>query len=364
MDRVTLRKLKSLLYYVLAWTLCSVLFLFLRHSGNAGENWQILLPQALQFSILSGLSQGFYEILILRDDRFHRPLVEAVIMRSLFQISMLLTNALCVLLLYDFLTDGELLHQGTISTLRELRDHPDSGAFVVFGFLSSFLITFIRTVHKKFGNRVLANTMLGKYQDPVEEERIFMFLDLRSATALAEELGNFAYSAFLRDYFRLVSNCCAENGGEIYQFAGDGVILTWPISTCRKHPRPLRCYWDLKQCFEGTKRRFIREYGHYPQFKAAAHVGRVIATEVGNFGSEMAYHGDALNTTARLQALCNLLKKDFLITESLVRKLPHLGEFILEEHGSFQLKGKNRDLEVFSLQIASNIQEKPPVKSP
>jgi len=244
----------------------------------------------------------------------------------------------------------EMLGHNTPKELAGILEQDELWAFVGFAFASSHAITFVRSVNKKFGSRVLLNALLGKYQDPTEEERVFMFIDLRSATTMAEDLGHFSYSAFLRDYFRLVSNCCVENSGEVYQFAGDGVILTWTISTCRKRAKPLNCYRDLIVCFRNTRHRFERKYGTYPQFKVAFHVGRVIATEVGNFGSEMAYHGDALNTTARLQAMCNLLKKEALASESFVRKMPTLEGFRAENQGSYQLKGKKGDLEVYCIE--------------
>lgn len=350
LSRLNWRKFKAILQYISGWFLVVTTYLFIRYTGQHSEDWVALLLAGGQFAILTGISHGIYEILVLGDDRYHRPMVEAVIMRSLFHLCMIGTNLLVLHLIWKQTLEGEMIAPGLHHEVISLIDRPDVWVAVGFAFISSYIITFIRSVHKKFGSRVLINTLLGKVQDPVEEERVFMFLDLKSATTLAEELGNFSYSSFLRDYFRLVSNCCAENRGEIYQFAGDGVIISWPIKSCRKIPHPMNCFHDLKDCFRRTRRKFEREYGHFPQFKAAMHVGRVIATEVGNFGSEMAYHGDTLNTTARLQSLCNLLKKDCLVTETFVRKMPHLGPFQLTEHGAFQLKGKNRDLEVFSIE--------------
>ena len=65
---------------------------------------------------------------------------------------------------------------------------PSEQAQVITFFLVAYLITFVRSVHKKFGTRVFWNTLLGKSQEPLEENLIFMFIDLRHSTALAEEL--------------------------------------------------------------------------------------------------------------------------------------------------------------------------------
>jgi adenylate cyclase len=219
-------------------------------------------------------------------------------------------------------------------------------------FFAAYLITALRSVHKKFGPRVFWNTLLGKSQEPKEEERIFMFIDLRHSTSLAEELGHVKYSSFLKDYYSLLSNCCEENRGEIYQIAGDGAFLTWKMSDCRKVARPVDCFFDFSESITGKSRKFMKKFGVTPQFKAGIHCGKVISTEVGNFGSEMAYHGDVLNTTARIQGLCTKLGQEFLVSEDyfqeLSKPIPH--GYIAKKEGIFELRGKKHEILIFSLQ--------------
>jgi adenylate cyclase len=351
LSRVNIRKAKSIGFYVGAWIIFCASFAIVRYVGLEDTNNIFpILGWLFQFAVLSGLSHGVYEVYVLRDDRFHRHMITTFLLRLAFFTGVILVNSGLVYLLWAIRSLPEMISQTTLAQIHSLIVITDFQVFFASCFAAAFLITFFRSVNKKFGSRVLINSLLGKFQDPTEEERVFMFLDLKSATTLAEQLGHFAYSSFLRDYFRLVSNCCEENRGEIYQYAGDGVILSWTMQGCRKHPRALTCYHDLVTCFEKTQKSFIAKYGSYPQFKAAIHVGHVVATEVGNFGSEMAYHGDALNTTARIQALCNILKKDLLFSETFLRKMPHLNGDTPSPQGSFQLKGKNRDLDVFSIE--------------
>jgi adenylate cyclase len=223
---------------------------------------------------------------------------------------------------------------------------------VLVFFLTAYLITFVRSVHKKFGTRVFWNTLLGKSQEPLEEDLVFMMIDLKNSTELAEELGHVKYSSFMKDYYKLLSNCCEENQGEIYQIAGDGAFLTWHTSACRHRARPVECFYDFSVCLERIAPKFIRKYGKAPNFKAAAHCGRVITTEVGNFGSELAYHGDVLNTTSRIQSLCGRLGQEFLISEDLFtelpKPLPH--DYLSKKEGFFELKGKKHEILIFSLQ--------------
>ena len=60
---------------------------------------------------------------------------------------------------------------------------------------------FILQVNDKFGQGVLISFLLGKYHRPKEDDRIFMFMDLKSSTTYAEKLGHIKYSQFIQDCF-------------------------------------------------------------------------------------------------------------------------------------------------------------------
>ena len=349
MSRITQRKLKSITFYIICWFLLDYLFLGLHFYGTVHLLDPTLYVNFFQFSLLIGLSHGIYDVVILQDDKDHRPVWAALIVRSFYFISTIVTNIVLCILVWSLDFNGELINEESISNIRSSFQNPDIQAFMIFAFCGGYIITFVRSVHKKHGSRVFINAILGKYQEPKEEDRIFMFVDLRHSTQLAEELGNLRYSHFLMDYYHLLSNCCEENWGEIYQIAGDGVFLTWPVKSCLRKPRVLLCFHDLKECFARTAKNFDDEYGVHPEFKAAAHCGKVIITEVGNFGSEMAYHGDAMNTTSRLQDLCTPLDKDFILSEELLKKLPGTDVYYPQPMGSFELKGKKNEISVFSL---------------
>ncbi len=80
---------------------------------------------------------------------------------------------------------------------------PD-GLIVLFHLsMSSALYHFILQINKKFGPGVLLEYTLGRYFAPKEEDRVFMFLDLKSSTHLAETLEHVTYS-------RLVQDCYTE----------------------------------------------------------------------------------------------------------------------------------------------------------
>ena len=71
------------------------------------------------------------------------------------------------------------------------------------GWLAIVIITLIALlVNDKYGPGVFASFILGWYFHPKREERIFMFLDLRGATTIVEQLEERRYFNFLKDVFR------------------------------------------------------------------------------------------------------------------------------------------------------------------
>ena len=76
--------------------------------------------------------------------------------------------------------------------------------FLIYLFwLSIVIFTLIGlSVNDKYGPGVFKSFVLGKYFHPKREERIFMFLDLRGSTSIAEKLGEEKYFNFLKDIFK------------------------------------------------------------------------------------------------------------------------------------------------------------------
>ena len=349
--RLTQRKCKAIAFYILTWVTftLSASALLSYGSGNGFDATRMLYM--LQLSLLTGLSHAIYDVMILQDEMDKRPVAAALCIRSWFFLASICANLTLCILIWDIDRSEGLINEAALQHVLNEFKQSSTHVLIFELFMLGHLITFIRSVHKKFGTRVFINTLLGKNQDPKEEDLVFMFIDMKHSTEIAEELGHVKYSNFIRDYYRLLSNCCEENHGEIYQIAGDGVFLTWKISDCRKQARPIDCFYDFAECLERTAYKFKKRYGVVPEFKAAAHCGKVISTEVGNFGSEMAYHGDVLNTTSRIQTLCSKLGQDFLISEDLYIRLPlplpH--GFLSVKAGFFELRGKKNGILIFSL---------------
>jgi len=221
-----------------------------------------------------------------------------------------------------------------------LRDLLFSTAFVFFAAFAAHVVLLV-------GTRNFGRLLVGRYRRPRELRATFMFVDIRDSTRLAEELGHERFSALLRDFFAAVSGAIHHAKGEVYQYIGDEVVIVWPGS--RAAGQWVSCFNDMRQAVEAERQTFEREYGCVPEFKAGVHTGEAVVTEIGTLQRAHAYHGDVLNTAARIQAKCNEVGFDLLASREALSAVnrQQLEGFV--PMGALPLRGKAQPVEVFGL---------------
>ena len=142
-----------------------------------------------------------------------------------------------------------------------------------------------------------------------------MFLDMRSSTTIAEKLGNTAYFNLLASVFSDITPAIVRCKGEIYQYVGDEVVISWEIPSGVQDANCIRCYYAIQQELHALSETYQRKFGIVPEFKAGIHHGSVTAGEVGRIKRDIVYSGDVLNTTSRIQEHCKKLGASLLISE-------------------------------------------------
>jgi len=209
--------------------------------------------------------------------------------------------------------------------------------------------TFLLRVSEKYGPGVLKDIILGKYHKPVDEERIFMFLDIKSSTTHAEKLGHKSYFRLLNDFFADITDSIYYNKGEIYQYVGDEVVITWKIHNGLKNNNCLRCFFEARKEIKIRSSKYLSKYSVVPEFKAGMHIGTATVGEIGVLKKEIAFSGDVLNTTCRIQNECNKNKTDLLISENLLNKLKNDSTFVAKKIGEIELRGKQTKTRLYSI---------------
>jgi len=220
---------------------------------------------------------------------------------------------------------------------------------VIYGAVVSFLISFIKQIDSKFGPGNLLNMLIGKYHQPRVEDRIFLFIDMKSSTECAEKLGHLKYSRLLQDCFYDITSLIRKYKGEIYQYVGDEIVITWRSHTGLQHHNCIYLFYQFLNRIKDRNDYYISRYGLLPEFKAGMNCGHITVAEVGILKREIAYHGDVINTASRIQAECNRYGQRLLISGQLFNRLDVSNDFRIARTDTTNLKGKNKPVELYSV---------------
>lgn len=210
---------------------------------------------------------------------------------------------------------------------------------------------FMLRANQVFGEGVLWKFIRGKYHSPREEDRIFMFLDLTGSTGIAERIGNRRYFHLLSDFFFDISGPIINSKGEIYQYVGDEIVVSWESQKGIIDANCIRCFFDIQRLIDDQAARYEEEYGLRPEFKAGLHMGNVTVGELGESKREIVFSGDILNTTARIRSECSNYDVNFLVSKDLLNSVSLNGEFNDRDIGEIRLRGKKKTVGLSTVEL-------------
>ncbi|RKR13057.1 adenylate cyclase [Maribacter vaceletii] len=331
--------------YVIGWTLAFIFLSIVRGVGTIEvgsvqfEFWHSILI-SLSFGFFFGNISGYVQIFI--EERLYKKIsiLNFIVLRLIYIISLLI---LIIISSYFIVTQ----FLGEAKGIWAFAIEPGSGAIYFYIIVTDIFLTLLRLINLMLGKNNLWQLFSGKFYTPREEERIFMFLDLHSSTKHAETLGHLKYSKLIQDCFMDLS-VVIENEAEIYQYVGDEVILTWKLKDGLKNNNCINAFFNFKNQLLKKEAYYIKNYGVVPFFKAGLNSGIVTVTEVGKYKKEIAYHGDTINTAARIQEKCNAYKQEVLLSESLKNTL-NTNVYAFNKLGSVLLKGKDKEVLIYSI---------------
>jgi adenylate cyclase len=313
-----------------------------KYANSAYVHVEIIIQStlfALAFIIINTLSDKTF---IRR-----RPLGQIILFKSiLYLLAMVLTEHFVVSLF-------DLIGIAKLKDYKQYMEIATPGLF--FSFFTYFLvsvlfISFFLQMNRKIGPGNMFRLLIGRYHKPREEKRIFMFLDLKGSTTIAESIGHKAYSQLLRSCFHDLTDIILQYGAEIYQFVGDEVVLTWTEKDGLKNLNCLNTFFSFEQILEKRKNFYQKNFQVYPRFRAGMDLGLITVAEIGDIKREIAFHGDVLNTAARLQGICKNYDSKLLISEHLANAIESFNGFKKESLGAIRLRGKKEVLKVYRIE--------------
>jgi class 3 adenylate cyclase len=221
---------------------------------------------------------------------------------------------------------------------------------VATAFILSVLFSAVFELTRLIGGPALINIILGRYRRPAREERIFMFLDLVGSTSLAETMGELRVHDLLARFFFDIDEAIVAHGGEVHAYVGDEVIVTWPLDAEMSGERCLDCFFAVRDRIAEKADSYRQEFGSIPNFRAGLHAGPVVISECGNSRRQIAYFGDTVNVTARLQEVCKEVGLSLLVSADLLRYVRPGSDFVVKPLGEAQLRGRSATVEVFAVE--------------
>jgi adenylate cyclase len=194
------------------------------------------------------------------------------------------------------------------------------GESLLFAIIMTVTGNLIFQMGALLGFGTLKNLLTGRYVQPRPETRVFLLIDMKDSTGLAERLGPVRFHALLNDFFGDIADAALETGAEIHKYVGDEAILTWSGERALKDGDCLACPFLARDFITANAERYRRRFGAVPEFRAALHYGEIVAGEIGDVRREIAYVGDTLNVAARLLEAAKSLKSDVLVSADLLER--------------------------------------------
>ena len=351
--KLLLYRLKTLAVIALAWILFGMVFFTNLFKPTSDVGVHVSLFQfCFTFGII-GLIITAVMIFYLKPAFNHLPVWLSIILKMLITVVLFFVIAFILLMVYFVIHYRKSLENYFHSFFIKL---VYTNAFVIFMIdmgLMTFLTILLLEITDKYGPGMFWSMLTGEYHQPKIQNRIFIFLDINESTSIAEKLGHERYFRMLRNFFNDITLPVLANDGEIYQYVGDEIVLTW-LNTPENKIKSLKFIRNTYYLMERLSARYIKKYGQQPSFKAGVHAGEVTAGFVGLIKKDLIFCGDTMNTTARIRSMCHDLNEPFILSEDFMHDFHQPHGYTIGALGTLELKGRQEPAKLFSLKLETD----------
>ncbi|MBO0322340.1 adenylate/guanylate cyclase domain-containing protein [Muricauda sp. CAU 1633] len=357
-----IRYLKQALLFACIWFLFGLIYgiveqgllgrIDLYPSTRNRYDFKTSLTYASIGGFLMGFLHGWVEVTWLGKKFTKSPLWIKVVIKTLFY---LLFIIIFLIVLASSVNSNRFdlspLHPTVIHSVKQFMNSFAFWSVVIYIGFGITIGMLLLEISSFVGSGVFLNFVFGKYHTPKRESRIFMFLDMKSSTTIAEQLGHAKFFELLKAYYADMAIPILETSGEIYQYVGDEIVVTWPEKNGLYANNCIECFFRISKALEKRKADYLKRFNFFPSFKAGYHIGLVTTGEIGILKKEIIYTGDVLNTTARIQAECNNYDVRILLSEQLANQLKKSKLYNFIKMDNLQLRGKRELIQLYALHI-------------
>ena len=362
MKRSTAIRFKIATLFMVYFLLVSILLFLngylLRLGVDKGGNWEANL--ALNFlnyiagGIAGGLILALFELFLLQNLLRRYGLLILTLGRALFFTLVYIVIVVLLAFYYNIEATGKgPFASEVLDGVKTFLQSPEPLLNLVFYLVFATILVFFHQVAGIVGRGVMGKFLFARYREPKVVQQVFLFLDINSSTTIAETIGHVRFFAMIQDFLVEAGAEILEHGGEIYKYVGDEIIAIWNVESGARHARALHCVLSISDRIQSKSEQFLERYGVVPDFKSGIHVGEAMVGELGDWKREVAYMGDVINTTARIQGACKKLQARVLISDEYYRLIIDNTRFSAEFVGKGRLRGKEEPVGLYRMNRAA-----------
>jgi adenylate cyclase len=224
-----------------------------------------------------------------------------------------------------------------------------------FGFIYSAVVSVAVNlgfgIANIIGPRALQNFIYRAISFSRRGEPFCAFVDIAGSTGLAERLGGVGIHRFLDRTFRLLTLVVVDYRGEVLNYVGDEVIVTWRESSGAIEGRPLQCFMAMREALAQASSRFESEFGAVLKIRGSLHFGPVIVGEIGDVKRAIVFNGDVMNTAARLEELSRKVDGGFLASRAAMERSSSTPRVATCDLGRMAIRGRADGIDVVGIDV-------------
>jgi class 3 adenylate cyclase len=178
-------------------------------------------------------------------------------------------------------------------------------------------------------------------------EKIVVFADIVSYSTISERMTIEDVFLILNTYFDVCSRIILGRGGEVNKLLGDGLMAYFDVDQADDC---IQACLDIMQELQNL-RRTVSEDSPLRLLNSGFGLAQGMVIE-GNMGSryktDFTIIGDTVNTASRLEGLTREVNRSLVLSEPIKHSTRQPWEFV--SLGTYSLKGKELNMEVFSIE--------------
>ena len=177
-----------------------------------------------------------------------------------------------------------------------------------------------------------------------------LFVDIRNFTQISEALSPQEVSSILNEYFSTIEPIIGKYHGIVNKYMGDGLLAVFgePIKNSQHAINAIKCGIEITEKIKHLREKLIEEGKPIINIGIGVNTGEVFA---GNIGTEERLEytviGDNVNLAYRIEAYNQILKTQFLISESTYEFVKDHVEVV--KLSQVSIKGKSKPIDIYEV---------------